>query len=223
MKIHDCRQGSPEWWSFRAGVPTASNFEKIVTPKKMTLSAQGAGYIRELIEERIVGAEWIDRPTTRPMQHGIDLEPEARAFYEVMTDADVDRVGFITTDDGRFGCSPDALVGEDGGLELKCPQVRTHIGYLLEGGLPAEYRLQVHGSLWVTGRSWWDFVSYSMGLPPLVVRVERDQTTKTLGALLEKWWPSYQEAWETISALRERDDPGDRVEVREADEPLFMA
>ena len=96
------------------------------------------------------------------------------------------RVGFILTDDGRVGCSPDGLVGEDGGLELKCPSPAKHVSYLLdEQELVDEYTHQVQGCLYVTGRAWWDLMSYYPGMEPVIVRVEPNaEYQKALGNAL---------------------------------------
>jgi hypothetical protein len=109
------------------------------------------------------------------MEQGSILEHEAIPWFEFAHDVAIDRVGFCTTDDGRAGCSPDGLIGEDGGIEMKCPLPHTHLKYLLAGTLPADYAAQVHGSMYVTGRKWWMFVSYSRKFPALVIRVERDE------------------------------------------------
>ena len=204
MIVHRCEQGSPEWWSVRCGVPSASCFHRIITPKTGKLSAQAFPYICELIADRVLGIppQAVDSFASAPMQQGIDMEPEARSWYEFDRGVTVDQVGFITTDDGRFGCSPDGLVGDVGGLELKCPQVKTHVGYLLNGGLPDEYKCQVHGALVVTGRKWWDFVSYARHLPALVVRVVRDEFTEQLEAALQEFWPHYESAWQQVLKLK---------------------
>ena len=75
----------------------------------------------------------------------------------------------------QCGVSPDGLVGADGGLEIKCPAPSTHVKYLRDGKLPVAYKQQVMGCLWITGRSWWDFVSYHESMPALLIRVERDE------------------------------------------------
>lgn len=202
MKTFRFAQYSEEWWKTRKGVPTASNFGKVFTAKTMKPSASQDDYIAELIADRVdtTPPEFIAQDITPDMMHGLETEGEARAFYAMDRDVDVDEVGFCLTDDGRFGCSPDGLVGDDGGLELKCPQLKTQVKYLLAGGLPDEYRGQVHGSLIVTGRAWWDFLSYAPGLPPLLLRVEPDAYTKALAAALEPFWAKYQEAWRQIQA-----------------------
>lgn len=172
--VNDIEQGTPEWHGLRLGIPTASCFDKIVTPAKGDLSTQSSAYLHELLAEWLSG-EPGDSFSSRWTERGTELEPEARAFYSFERDVDVEQVGFVFGDETRmFGASPDGLIGDDGMLELKNPKPSTHLGYLLAGKLPTTYRAQVQGSLMVTGRQWCDFVSYCPNLPPLIVRVERD-------------------------------------------------
>lgn len=184
MRVINCEQYSTEWWEARRGIPTASAFDRIITAKTGKLSAGALGYAFELVADLAqLGPEpWLNEPgyESAAMKRGTQTEHEARRFYEMERDVDVQRVGFCITDAGDAGCSPDGLVGESGGLELKCPLLKTHVGYLYRGGLPDEYKPQVHGSLIVTGREWWDFLSYAPGLPPLLVRVEPDDYTESL-------------------------------------------
>lgn len=187
MRIIECTQGTPEWFEARRGIPTASNFKRILTPKTGKLSASAQDYIYELIAERYhLGAmDELATPATVAMQNGTIMEPEARRWYELEAKAKVEQVGFIVTDDGRFGCSPDGLVGDGGGLELKCPMGKTHLGYLHAGELPDDYKAQVHGCMIVTGRQWWDFMSYAPGLPAFRIRAERDDYTALLADALD--------------------------------------
>ncbi len=207
MKIFECLQYSPEWWQLRLTVPTASCFDRILTPKTMKPSAQQEDYICELIGDLIAPTApfFTEREGhTAAMRNGINTEPEARRWYEMECGLDVRQVGFIKTDDDRFGASPDGLIlGIDGnpigGLELKCPLPKTQVKYLVSGDLPDEYKWQVHGSLIVSGLSFWDFVSYCPGLEPLRIRVEPDKDTEALKAELEKFWVKYQK---TLAAVR---------------------
>lgn len=195
MKCFDFEQYSPEWWEIRRGVPTASRFSKIITPKTGKLSAQADTLIAELIAEKFRrGPVEPDRPINRAMEHGIATEDEARNWYSFDRGHELRQVGFCKTDDDRFGCSPDSLVNGDGVLELKCPNVDTHVGYVMEGGLPDEYRAQCHGHLIVTGRAWCDFVSYvtdQADLEPFVMRVVPDSFTDLLRAALDQFHEKY--------------------------------
>lgn len=201
MKTVVCDQYDQAYWAARRGVPTASEFGCILTPKDLAYSKQAISYIYRLIGDRHdPNYGLVEDYVSAAMKNGARLEPEARRFYEFERDIDVQVVGFCLTDDGRFGCSPDALVGDDGGLELKSPSHATHVKYLLDGELPPEYKAQVHGCLIVTGRQWWDFVSYAPGLPPLLVRVEPDNYTEALRRSLDQFWSEYQSALERLNA-----------------------
>jgi predicted phage-related endonuclease len=173
MKIVECQQGTPEWSMARAGIPTASEFNRIITTEGKP-SKQKTAYLYKLAGERITGIPE-ESYTNGNMQRGQLLEEEARQHYEFVYGEPVTKVGFCLTDNGLAGCSPDGLVGEKGGLEIKCPTLSTHVGYLLDGKLPTEYVLQVQGNLLVTGREWWGFYSHFPGMKPLILRVERNE------------------------------------------------
>lgn len=199
--IYDLEQGSPEWQAVRLGIPTASCFDRIVTPAKGELSKQAGTYRNELLAEWLSGMpgdsfsnDWTER--------GNELEAEARAYYAFHSDTEVSQVGFVYADEARMvGCSPDGLVSDDGILEFKCPKPSTHIGYLLDGKLPTTYRAQVQGGLMVTGREWCDFCSYAPGLPPLIVRVNRDADfIAKLRAALSSFIESIQSGREALRA-----------------------
>jgi len=172
MKTIDCIQMSPEWFSARAGVPSASSFDSIITTKGES-SKQKTKYMYRLAGERITGCKE-ESYQNSAMQRGIELESEARAFYE-LTSADVKQVGFCLNEEPAYGCSPDGLVGDDGLVEFKCPLMATHVGYLVKGNLYTDYLQQVQGQLLVTGRKWCDIVSYFPGIKPVIIRVERDE------------------------------------------------
>ena len=198
MIVHDVAQASPEWVELKLGVVSASNFHRLLT--KTLKPATGAKtYAHELLFEKIAGepakhidSEWIAR--------GVEMEDEALRWYEFEADAEVKRVGFITTDDGRVGCSPDGLVGDDGGLEIKNPSGALHVGYLL-GEDAHKHMSQCFGGMWVTGRSWWDLLIYNPVLPPHLHRYSRDSEEwdrwvkafePTLAAFLESLERDYE-------------------------------
>ena len=168
----DCEQLSPEWYQARAGVPSASNFDKLITSKGDT-SKQRTKYMYTLAGESIIGNKE-ETYSNAAMQRGIELENEAREMYELITGQEVVQVGFCMNDKKEYGCSPDGLIGEDGLIEIKCPILSTQVEYLLKKQLPTTYYQQTQGQLFITGRKWLDFVSYYPGMNPLTVRVEPD-------------------------------------------------
>ena len=175
MKILDVVQGSPEWLQARLGIPTCSQADRIITPKTLKPSSSAAMYRNQLLAEWVLGYPIDWNGSSQWMDRGADLEAEARAAYELETGADVETVGLILRDDGLFGGSPDGLVGAEGGVEIKCPAIHTHIGYLLDPDSLAEtYRGQCQALMALTGRRWWDLFAYNPDLPSVRVRVARD-------------------------------------------------
>ena len=173
MKILDLEQGTYEWLQARLGCPSGSGFAKLITSSGQP-SSSAETYINQLIAELITGqSTYVQK--TEWMERGNELEPIARMNYELETDCEVTEVGFCMHDSLKCGVSPDGLVGDDGGIEIKCPAPSTHVKYLRKGRLPAEYKAQVQGCLWITGRKWWDFMSFHPQMPNLLIRVERDE------------------------------------------------
>jgi len=174
MIRHDVEQGTEEWHALRLGIPTASEFAKVITSTGKASTQMGA-YANRLVAEWLTGLPGGMEPNGW-MQRGTELEPEARAAYEFETGEDVGQVGFLTSDDGWIGCSPDGLVGDKGLLELKCPSPGVHVEYLLNNKLPSDYVPQVQGQLMVAEREWCDFYAYHPDMPPVRIRVERDES-----------------------------------------------
>ena len=174
MIIENVEQGSKEWQEGRIGIPTASNFDKLVTTKGEP-SKQRQKYMYQLAAERITGVKE-ESYQNAVMQRGIEMEAEAKAMYELITGDTVMIVGICYPDKKKlWGCSPDGLIGDDGALEIKCPTSAVHVGYLLDNVLPLDYFQQTQGQLLVTGRKWVDFFSFYPGLPPLLIRVKPDE------------------------------------------------
>lgn len=172
--IIDCQQGTPEWFAARLGVPSASNFDLIITTKSER-SKQREKYLYRLAGEKVSGKQE-ETYQNSAMIRGIAMEAEARQLYEIISGETVIQTGFwLTEGETIYGASPDGVVGKDGLLEIKCPLISTQVAYLLSGELPLDYYQQTQGQLLVTGREWVDFVSFYPGLKPLIVRVERDK------------------------------------------------
>lgn len=196
MTTVDAPQRSEAWFEARRGLPTCSRFDKILTPTKGQRSAGQDALIDELIAESVCPPDvGVIRYVSPEMEHGIKLEAEARCCYELEHATEqVVEIGFALASCGQFGGSPDALVGESGGVEIKCPNASTHVGYVRAGILPNEYKCQVHGYLVVTGRAWWDFFSYARGFRPFRVRVMRDEFTAKLEAEVHAFCERYNAA-----------------------------
>ena len=184
MRISNCEQGSQEWLESRLGRPTASNFGKLITPAGKPSSSADT-YINELIAQKITG-ELPEFYTNAAMERGNELEPAAKALYELTNDVEIVEVGLCLHDVWECGASPDGLIGDDGGIEIKCPLPHTHVSYLRDGKLPSKYIPQVQGCLWITNRDWWDFMSYHPSMEDLIVRVYRDEAyiTKLADAVM---------------------------------------
>lgn len=186
-------QRTDAWFAERAGKITASRMHDVMKLPSGDVFKSGprkgkpkdppkarTDYIHQLAAERLTGRPK-DRVTARTLEWGEDVEPAARAAYQARTGVIVRLCGFIQHPEHDFiGASPDFLVGEDGGGEIKCPASQdVHLATLLSG-LPGEHIEQIQGGLWVTGRQWWDFVSYHPDFAAphnlFVQRVNRDQT-----------------------------------------------
>lgn len=172
-------QGSPEWLAARCGKVTASRVADVIAKTKTGWGASRKNYLAELIAERLTGVPAATY-TNAAMQWGSDTEPQARAAYEFFTDATVIEVGLVPHPTiAMAAASPDGLVGDDGLVEIKCPNTSTHIETLLTKSIADKYQVQMLWQLACTGRQWCDFVSFDPRMPEhlrmFVKRVERDE------------------------------------------------
>lgn len=206
MKIYrDLVQGSEDWTLIRKGRPTASRFDDILTSTG-ALSKSSTAYIHELIAECFCPdfVEWAGNKYT---DRGQAMEPESRDAFTKHTGLTLEQVGFVLSDDGVCGCSPDSLIMVDNkpvaGLEMKNPAPKTHVRYVLDGALPREYVQQVHGSMAITGLSTWHFFSHFPGLKPFHIVVHRDNYTDKIEYALSDFVKSYRQAMtEAIPKLK---------------------
>lgn len=174
MIIRTEPQGSLEWLLARAGVVTASEFDNIVTADfKARTGEMVRSYLARKVAEKWIGSNLAGYQSI-DMEIGQILEERAIPFYELETGETITRCGLITNDEGTIGCSPDGLIGDSKGIEIKCVRPETHVKYLLNGVLPKEYAPQVHGGMFVTGRPEWVFMSFCRGFPPFILTVERN-------------------------------------------------
>lgn len=187
LEIFDGEQGTEAWYAARLGIPTASEFATVLaTGKKAgSVSKERQTYMRKLAGERITGQPMWTYSNDH-MERGKEQEAEARDLYALVTDAQPYQVAFLRR--GDAGASPDALIGEDGMLEIKTKLAHLQIAVLEEDKVPAEHVAQLQGQLWIAARPWVDFVSYCPGLPPFIRRVERDETyIATLAVAVEEF------------------------------------
>lgn len=171
-------QGSPEWHAMRCGKVTASRIADMLAKTKTGWGASRANYKAQLVAERLTGVV-AEGFTNAAMEWGKEKEAEARAAYGFYTNETVELIDFVTHPVMLMsGASPDALVGMDGLVEIKCPNTATHIETLLGGSVPGKYQFQMQWQMACTGRWWCDFVSYDPRMPEdmrlFVKRLERD-------------------------------------------------
>ncbi len=171
-------QGSEGWFAQRLGKVTASRIKDVMAKTKSGPAATRKNYMMELLCQRLTGNRE-ESYTNAAMQRGIDLEPLARSAYEVANDVFVTEAGFVVHPDySDTGASPDGFIGDDGLIEIKCPNTAQHIACIQSGEYDKKYFWQMQHQMWCTGRDWCDFVSFDDRLPePLQmfsVRLERD-------------------------------------------------
>lgn len=200
MKEYSCTQGEHEWLQARVGKVTASEADNLLTPEfKARTGETPHTYLSRKLAERVLNRP-LEGFTSFATEQGEMLEMEARKWFKFEYSHKVRQVGFVEHDDGRCGCSPDALLDDDGGLEIKAPQPTNHVKYLLDGTLPKDYAVQVHFSMFVTGRPWWMFVSYRRKFRPFVLRVNRDETIMAkIAATLADFYRKFDAALERLT------------------------
>jgi putative phage-type endonuclease len=214
MIVIDCEQGSDEWLLARCGKATASRMGDLMAKTKSGWGASRANYAAELVAERLTGKP-AEKFKNGSMEWGSAHEAEARALYEFLHDCDVRTVGLVPHPSIDMSlASPDGLVGDDGLVEIKCPNTSTHIETLLGSGIDKRYGLQMAWQMACTGRKWCDFVSYDPRLPAEmqihVTRINRDddmirelqhevalflkEVDETVAKLLAKYQPTAEAA-----------------------------
>lgn len=155
MKIHNLQQGTDEWFDIRKGKMTASN--------AYTISVAGKGldtYIKTIVAD-LFASQKEESYKSKAMERGNELEAQAKSIYELNNDIDIENVGFIEYSE-FIGCSPDGLINDDGGIEIKCINNKDYFQLLLGEEMPdVSHIWQVQMCLMITGRKWWDLVYYN--------------------------------------------------------------
>jgi len=178
MIVIECEQNSEEWFNARLGIPTTSEFHRLVTPSKGELSRQADSYANEKVAEVIMGYQ-AESYTSEWMERGKETEEEAANSYALIHNTPLEQVGFVVNEERTAGCSPDRLVGKDGLLEIKCLKPANHVQALYDyrenGKVDKTYYSQIQGQLWITGRTWVDNLYYCPGMDDIIHRFERDE------------------------------------------------
>lgn len=173
IEVFDCEQNSDEWYRLRAGIPTASCFDKVLAKGKGNApSLVRAQYLRQLAGEIITG-EPGENFQSAAMLRGHAMEAEGRDYYALMREAEPVLVGFVKN--GDVGCSPDALLSDNGLLEVKTKRADVLIEVLLRKDFPPEHKAQCQGALWVCERDWLDLCCYWPNMPTCIHRAYRDE------------------------------------------------
>ena len=160
MNIIECEQGSDAWFAARLGKVSASRVADVISKTKTGWGASRANYAAELVAERLTGVT-AEKYSNAAMAWGTETEPQARSMYEFMRDCTVQTVGTVLHPTIEMSCaSPDGLVGDDGLIEIKCPNTATHIETLLGDAIAGKYMTQMQWQMACTGRLWCDFVSF---------------------------------------------------------------
>ncbi len=199
-------QRSPEWFEERLGKVTASAIYKVMARTKTGYGADRANYHAQLVTERLTGA-LAEAYSNAAMQWGTETEPQARAMYSFERGVDVQEVGFVPHHAiGMSGASPDGLVGEDGLVEIKCPNSATHIGTLTGAPVDRKYMLQMQWQMACCGRVWCDFASFDPRLPlEMQLHVQRVPRDDGLIAEIEEEVRKFlSEVEATVSDLHSR-------------------
>lgn len=202
-------QGSPEWKALRAGKVTASRIADLRAKTKTGWGASRANYMAELVAERLTGSP-AEHFTNAAMAWGTEHESEAADAYSFYTGLELETVAFVQHPSiAMSGASPDRLVGEDGLVEIKCPNTATHIETLLGGEVPKKYREQMMWQMACTGRKWCDFASYDPRLPEemrlFVKRIPRDEMA--IAELQKDITEFLGEVAETVQSLKDKYGP----------------
>lgn len=204
MIQHLVTQGSQQWHHLRSTIPTASNFDRLVSPAKWAPTKGEAlrNFALEVLANRIFGLAPEDQFSSAAMAHGREWEPIARAAYEFERGVVIEDGGFFTDDAEAYGASPDGLIGEHGLVEFKNPaSPKVHLAALYDcmdlgqrgqywtevaasgsdlPGFVRDHWAQVQGQLLVTGRQWCDLVSNFSRLPMVVVRIYPNETYQAI-------------------------------------------
>lgn len=207
MKIHrELQQKSWDWFKARAGKVTGSELGELITDKgaiRSWASAMPNSYLHLKLAEKWRGEPLQSFQGNQQTDQGVMSEDRARKHFASFLEADIATVGGLESDDGKLWCSPDGIIGETIGLEIKCPNADTHVGWLLAGEqVPEKHMLQVQFGLFLTGWKEWQFLSWCQDMPQLAVTVEPDgETFETIRESLGEFQTRFDAGWKQLCEL----------------------
>lgn len=182
-----CEQGGDIWQTGKLGVPSVSNFSKVCAKKG---SETRNSYLMELVGQ--IATKQFDEINGKALEHGRNNEVAARAAFEFETGKKVDQVGMIYGPDRRFLCSPDGLIGDDEGLEIKNPLTsRVHADFICNQKVKTEYEFQIQGSLWVSKRKAWHFCSFHSAFKKKMIGIKTFEPDKEMFERFENEVPAF--------------------------------
>lgn len=200
---HFIPQYELEWVRLHLGRPSASQFHRFMdTSFNLRKGDMVKTYIYEKCAEKFRN-QALPGFTSYETEQGEILEYEAREYFQLETGHQVRRIGFVESADNRCGCSPDGLIDDNAGVEIKSPQKVNAICYLIEDKLPNDYVQQVYGNLYVTQREWWAFYSYSRGLPTLLKKITSDDKIMSkIDNTMKEFYEVFDETYSKLKALK---------------------
>lgn len=208
IEVINCTQGDEDWRKARCGIPTASEFKKVLTKAKTPGAGVRFNYLMEKLGERLTGVPTENYWSSVHADRGHQTEEDARQLYSMLLpDAELIPSGFIRN--GLRGCSADSLIGTNGVLEIKTKLPALHIPLLLYGKIPDEHYAQFEGLLLVSEREYCDLMAHWPGLPPYVKRIYRDeQYLKMLDGELKRFTDELLELEARCTKIKRRVDLG---------------
>lgn len=205
MRFHDVQQNTDEWQMLRLGKATASNFACIMANEGKAFGDPAKRYALQIALEIVTGRKAEHSFSNEHMERGHEQEPIARMLYEDLHFVDVSNGGFFDWE--TYGDSPDGLVGQDGGIEIKCVIASTHYATLQRGSFDPAYKWQLIGHLDCTGRNWFDFISYCADFPEekqlIVHRLNKDDYQDEIGRLRARRADFLKLVQEVLATIKE--------------------
>ena len=227
MKIHsELQQGSWDWITARAGKVCGSELRYLITDKlkiRDWKSEMPNSYLHRKLAEKWRGQALESFSGSRQTDQGVIYEEQARNYFSSFLEADIQTIGGMESADEKCWASPDGIMGEDVGLEIKSPNPENQVGWLLAGTVPEEHVLQVQFGLWVSGFKHWWFLAYCKDFPHLAISVDpNEEISDLISEVVEDFNARLDAAFSKLVELNGGPPPKRRVFVPTPPEPGDM-